>query len=1669
MKAKSAADVLTLGVAMLIVSCQWADAASVNTCDEAGLRTALSGGGTINFACDGTIALTNTLTITANTVLDGSGRNVTISGNGAVRVFQVTAGVSLSVTNIQIADGFVHGNGAGILNEGTLTLTDCSLTGNYLRGGAFYSGAAVHSPGRLTAVGCTFALNRAVPTNNIPVIGGAVGDAYGIGPPSGVHGAWAFTNCTFYSNSPDAIATSQEGAVDVVNCTFAANTNAVVNGKPGFILVPTVSLRNSVFVAGSGPNFVGRIIDAGHNLSSDVSGQFSHPFSLENIDPMLGPLGDNGGPTLTLAPLPGSAAIGGGNNAVCPLFDQRGVGRPVGLDCDIGSVESSSAAGPGILLISVATNAIVEADTNVIVSVSRAGGTSGAISVQYQALPVTATVGADFTATQGTLVFSDGERAKTFLLPLKEDTVVEEAETVDVVLANPTGGAALGRSTVQMTILNDDGDVNLSFTATNYSAFESAGSATITVARTGHSSEAVSVEFAALPGTALGSDFLSQSGVLTFAPGQTNASFTVSLINNFKAEPDETVKLQLFNPTGGALLGGITDASLTIRDDDRTNAVLTVCDEANLRQALAGGGVVRVACDGTITLSAGIGVTVDGGLDATDRQFRLSGGGTTAVLGVSTNARFSLKNVTVTDGINRTGGAIQNWGVLHLVSCLFSNNQTTSEINSDGGAIYSWGTLSVDGCTFVSNRCRPTAGLGSAIASGTGPYTAFAPGPLLITNSTFTGNVGSGHVIAYFGPAGSGLFNCTIATNGGGAPLAVFVQGAPMSLKNSIITGGIFGGTVTDAGNNIVSGSFGPSPHPTTQTNADAKLSPLGNHGGPTPTMVLLPGSPALGAGDNSVCPPTDQRGVPRPIGSISDVGAVESTAVGAGSPAFYFSRSDFAYPESAGMAIVTVLRNGDSASVGAVNLAVSSGTAVPGTDYIENSVTLLFAAGEVMKTAAVLLLDDVEAEPSETIRLVLTDSTTGQPLVPPAQATVTILDDDTVRTVGDCSESSLRAAMAQGGRVQFSCDGVIVLNSPITVGNSAVLDAIGHDVTLSGSNVVRLFDVTSQGRLTLLGLVLADGRAAGTNGNAGVPGGPGEGGAIANQGVLVATNCVFLRNTAMGGAGGSGATFQPPGPGGPAWGGSVFNAEEGILLAVDCAFVGNQARGGPRGSTTDGLATVAGGTAAGGAIFNSGGQVQLHQCLVLSNAATSAVGQRYGGQGVLDAAQGGGIFSSGGSMVLTGVKLSHNSSRATYFSGANGGGISQLAGELAVTNCHLNANKVEAGLAPGIGTPFGWPGAAALGGGIYLGSVSAAIESSTLSGGIALGGQALVFKPGGTGAGGGLFCGAGGEVQLNNCTVAGNLAIGGNASTEVVAAGGGICASNSSVSLTHVTIAANSAGLFSAPPVGLRLGGGVYVGGSIVSITNSIVANNLSGSNCFGAVVDGGYNLSSDGSCHFSAGGSLNNVDPILGPLADYGGLTPTIALLAGSPALDAAGVASCLPLDQRGIARPFGSGCDIGAFESSPPYTILGHVTGHVAPSSDIQITAGSTSNSVDGAGSFALHGFTPGSYLVVPSSPEAIFVLSNRLVNLGPDLVDVTFHAYRSNAFLIERVSTGVVRATFAGAASQSYGVEVSRNLSPWLPRSTNTTATSGLFEFYDTNSSLGESRLFRAVKP
>ncbi len=120
---------------------------------------------------------------------------------------------------------------------------------------------------------------------------------------------------------------------------------------------------------------------------------------------------------------------------------------------------------------------------------------------------------------------------------------------------------------------------------------------------------------------------------------------------------------------------------------------------------------------------------------------------------------------------------------------------------------------------------------------------------------------------------------------------------------------------------------------------------------------------------------------------------------------------------------------------------------------------------------------------------------------------------------------------------------------------------------------------------------------------------------------------------------------------------------------------------------------------------------------------------------------------------------------------------------------------------------------------------------------------------------------------------------------------------------------------IWPAPPNGIN---GIAFGGigSAGRLLNTLLDSNTP-ANGHGMLADLGHNLSSDGTCFFTNIGSINSTDASLEPLGSNGGPTLTMALLPGSPAIDAGDSSSTPPTDQRGVPRPYGRSADIGAFE--------------------------------------------------------------------------------------------------------------------------------------------------------
>lgn len=367
-------------------------------------NTASSFGGAIFMANPGDLAIVDSTFLTNTSILGGaiyheSGGTLTItggafSGNSSTSsggaVFISSAPAVISGTTFISNTAVVDGGGAIIGNLTSLTLHNSQFSGNTAGGNG---GAIFHDRLSLDVYNTFF-------ENNVGDHGGAI---YINGFPGGASltlahsvlinnqatdangsGGGLYLGTTSYQINETVFANNQannqgggfksspfntSGTID--NSTFSGNSAGVSGGNLHHD-TGTLSITNTTFVGGPGGNLapVGGMVHAvntivsgggncsaplisqGHNLENGDTCGFNQSGDLPNTDPLLGPLQDNGGNTLTHLPSVNSPALENGDAAACPATDQRGVSRPQNAHCDMGAVEVEpnqaplAAAGP---------------------------------------------------------------------------------------------------------------------------------------------------------------------------------------------------------------------------------------------------------------------------------------------------------------------------------------------------------------------------------------------------------------------------------------------------------------------------------------------------------------------------------------------------------------------------------------------------------------------------------------------------------------------------------------------------------------------------------------------------------------------------------------------------------------------------------------------------------------------------------------------------------------------------------------------------------------------------------------------------------------------------------------------------------------------------------------------------------------------------------------------------------------------------------------------------------------------------------------------------------------------------------------------------------------------------------------------------------------------------
>jgi parallel beta-helix repeat protein len=852
-------------------------------------NTATNNGGGIFSDSRSTLKVTN-CTFSGNTATIGGG-GIFNSGN-------------LTVTNSTLSDNSAATEGGGMFNSGTLVVTVSTLAGN---SAGTSDGGAILNQGRLTVTNSTLMgnftdlagggaiSNHATATvANSMLLGNHTGFLGGGG---GIFndGTESVTNSTLAGNSSgddggggaifnqgnltltnSTLAQNTTGffggggilnwaTLALTNCTLAANKVSTTSGAGGGISNSGKASISNTLIAGNtaptDPDVDGGLVSLGYNLignpsggsgfvATDLVGTAASP-----LNPLLGPLQDNGGPFAgapgsqqvvpTMALLPGSPAIEAGSDALAvdpatsiPLFtDERGIAARVeNSSVDIGAFEVqvyvvySNADGGGGSLRSAITNA------------DRAGGsviaftTGGTINLVRTLPAIDRSVqilgpGADDLTVQRSTAAGTPDFGIFVVDPPSNDI-----QDVTVTIAGLT--IANGKS------IDGAGIENFANLAVNSCTFT--GNTAIGDGGGIYNQNRLAVT----DSTFTGNSALDGGGITNYFTSSGTVTGSMFAGNSATAITGE----------GG---GGIANFGTMVVTDS------TLADN---KAGSLGGGIENL---GTLTVITST----------------LAGNSSTGFGGAIYNlGAFGLIKSTLSgNSAGQAGGGIETQSpsdfTWEVVNSTISDNSATF----GGGIALAAGTGVVTGTTFSDNSASGNGGGLNVILGST----------LALTNCTVAGNSAAGGAGGGIATAGTfTLTNCTVAGNSAfadGGGISTYL--GPTNVANTIIAnntsplGPDAFGPVASQGHNLIGDSTGSSgfTDSTDLLGLDPLLAPLGKYGGPTQTMALLPGSPAIDSGNNALVPAvltTDQRGLARIVNGTVDIGAFESrgfTLAGAG------------------------------------------------------------------------------------------------------------------------------------------------------------------------------------------------------------------------------------------------------------------------------------------------------------------------------------------------------------------------------------------------------------------------------------------------------------------------------------------------------------------------------------------------------------------------------------------------------------------------------------------------------------------------------------------------------------------------------------------------------------------------------------------------------------------
>jgi hypothetical protein len=825
------------------------------------------------------------------------------------------------------------GLGGGIYNAGTLTLNQNTIAGNSTAGGLGGSGIGGHGGN-----GGTGSLLSGIGGNGGNGFGGNGGNGEG----SGIYntGTQVLIQNTVSANFAAAggfgngqAGSGGSGAIGGVSGAGFSGASGAAMGSGLFIFSGGVSLTNTIVASNTAAS------------NPDISGAYTGANNLVGGNPLLAALGNYGGPTQTMPPLPGSPAVDAGNDTVTNTFatDQRGYPRLSGSHLDIGAVEfqcglvvsSTADSGESTLRAAVAYN---PPGSTITFATSLSGHT---ILLTSSQITIPTNVIIDASSLSNGIVINGNHASRIF--------EVDSGSTVTLNSLTITNGLVIGGADPHFgdgAGIYNNGSLTLNqCTVTGNAAFSSAvggggifndsgGNLTLnecTVAGNSTDQSGGGIYNGNVL-TVNASTITLNSGADGYGGGISGGG-SIALTNTIVAGNTAGLGSSDLNAASASVSASFClvgdGANSTVVNGVSGNKVGTTA--APIKPLLAplgnyGGPTETMPpLAGSPAIDAGI---VIAGLTTDQRGYpRLSGAHVDiGAVEVNTNT------IVTTNSDDGNPGALRNVVATVLPSDLVSfapnlSGQTillggpltvNQNLTIDGSALpagiqingnHAGSVFAVTGGNVVLTALTITNGFGdnggyggggiyntasltvnrctlagnSTAGGGNGGGILNSFGNLVVNQSTLTGNLATGN-------GGGGIFSM-----GGGT---FTVNQSTLTGNNATDSGGgicLFGGSVT-INNSIVAGNSAPfsgganirAIGTVTQTgvnliDVNPVLAPLDNYGGPTPTMPPLPGSPAIDGCTNGTSFATDQRGFPRIIGLAPDIGAVEGIYNAAG------------------------------------------------------------------------------------------------------------------------------------------------------------------------------------------------------------------------------------------------------------------------------------------------------------------------------------------------------------------------------------------------------------------------------------------------------------------------------------------------------------------------------------------------------------------------------------------------------------------------------------------------------------------------------------------------------------------------------------------------------------------------------------------------------------------